>query len=486
MEFSRATKDAVTSCAASCAAPSVTGARSGFHEPFFYGLVDVLAQTMGDVFPELRAKQNAIKDTLRREEEAFNRTLDTGICFFFWVFFLGGVFWRSLDSSDRAVDCLSRNELSELGALKHLSGLLLEGGEVPEESITPVEWKFMKVARGLGRLFKEDASDYSSAFTLEKVRGTKISDLPGVSELAEFANTVRPTIDQIPGRFAFNLYDTYGFPLDLTDLMARERGMRVDNQGFEQLMEEQRTRARAARKTETIEVTDTGVLNSPPTEFVGYDVRQIETVVFGGPNKWLIVEQTPFYAAMGGQIGDTGWAESGERRIAIQNVRKVGDNVITHWSDVDFDLHQGDKVKLIVNSDRRAAIERHHTVTHLLHWALHEKVSKEATQKGSYVGPEKLTFDFSSGALTAEQKRGVEKLVNEKIAENAPVSWTEIPYAEAKKRSDIQQFFGDKYGDLVRVVQIGGEPAGARTAIRWSCAAGRMCARRVTSARFGS
>jgi alanyl-tRNA synthetase len=93
-----------------------------------------------------------------------------------------------------------------------------------------------------------------------------------------------------------------------------------------------------------------------------------------------------------------------------------------------------------------------------LHWALHEKVSTEATQKGSYVGPEKLTFDFSSAALTPQQKRDVEKLVNEKIGQNAPVSWREIPYAEAKKRSDIQQFFGDKYGDLVRVVQIGGEP----------------------------
>src|SRR5207249_6905073 len=91
------------------------------------------------------------------------------------------------------------------------------------------------------------------------------------------------------------------------------------------------------------------------------------------------------------------------------------------------------------------------------HWALHEVVSRDATQKGSYVGPDKLTFDFSSAALTPEQKHAVERLVNEKIAENAPVSWTEIPYAEAKKRSDIQQFFGEKYGDLVRVVQIGGD-----------------------------
>jgi alanyl-tRNA synthetase len=97
-------------------------------------------------------------------------------------------------------------------------------------------------------------------------------------------------------------------------------------------------------------------------------------------------------------------------------------------------------------------------VTHLLHWALHEVVSPDAAQKGSYVGPDKLTFDFSSSALTSQQKHNVEKLVNQKIAENAPVSWTEVPYAEAKKHSDIQQFFGEKYGDKVRVVQIGGQP----------------------------
>ena len=97
-------------------------------------------------------------------------------------------------------------------------------------------------------------------------------------------------------------------------------------------------------------------------------------------------------------------------------------------------------------------------MTHLLHWALHEVVSKDAAQKGSYVGPDKLTFDFSSAALSPQQKHDVEKLVNEKIAENAPVSWTEIPFAEAKQRKEIQQFFGEKYGDNVRVLQIGGEP----------------------------
>ena len=118
----------------------------------------------------------------------------------------------------------------------------------------------------------------------------------------------------------------------------------------------------------------------------------------------------------------------------------------------------GEAVRISVDADRRKLIQGHHTVTHLLHWALHEVVSRDASQKGSYVGPDKLTFDFSSAPLTPEQKRDVEKLVNEKIAENAPVSWTEIPFGEAKQRKDIIQFFGEKYGDTVRVLQIGGAP----------------------------
>ena len=107
---------------------------------------------------------------------------------------------------------------------------------------------------------------------------------------------------------------------------------------------------------------------------------------------------------------------------------------------------------------RRAAIQRHHTVTHLLHWALHEVVNQDATQKGSYVGPEKLTFDFSSAPLTPQQVADVERLVNERILENAPVTWTEAKYGDIKGRKDIMQFFGEKYGDVVRVVQIGGKP----------------------------
>ena len=119
-------------------------------------------------------------------------------------------------------------------------------------------------------------------------------------------------------------------------------------------------------------------------------------------------------------------------------------------------------VTLSVDAPRRNAIQRHHTVTHLLHWALHEVVSKEASQKGSFVGPDKLTFDFNSAPLTPQQVADIEKLVNERILENAGVSWTEVPYADVKIRKDVMQFFGDKYGDTVRVVQIGGARAEAR------------------------
>jgi alanyl-tRNA synthetase len=114
-------------------------------------------------------------------------------------------------------------------------------------------------------------------------------------------------------------------------------------------------------------------------------------------------------------------------------------------------------VTLTVDEGRRAAIQRHHTVTHILHWALHEVVSRDASQKGSYVGPDKLTFDFTSAALTPEQVSDVERLVNERILENAAVTWTELPYADVRDLPDVMQFFGDKYGDIVRVVQIGGQ-----------------------------
>jgi alanyl-tRNA synthetase len=162
---------------------------------------------------------------------------------------------------------------------------------------------------------------------------------------------------------------------------------------------------------------------------------------------------------MGGQVGDTGEIQVGSKIWHIVNTQKTGDTFLHFLADQD-EPEPGAAVELRVNAPRRGAIQRHHTVTHLLHWALHEVVSADATQKGSYVGPDKLTFDFSSAALTSAQISDVEKLVNERILENAGVTWTEVPYAEVKGRKDIMQFFGEKYGDKVRVVQIGGKGGG--------------------------
>jgi alanyl-tRNA synthetase len=272
-------------------------------------------------------------------------------------------------------------------------------------------------------------------------------------------NTPAACAPQISGAFAFRLYDEQGFPLDLTQLMARERGLTVDVAGFEKLMDKQRSRARAAQKRTAIELADLSL--GPPTRFLGYEKdyadADVQDVVAVKDRMAVVLNNSVFYAEMGGQVGDTGEMEGDGRRWTIVGTQKSGETWIHLLSNGDAPA-AGEHVKIRVDVPRRRAIERHHTVTHVLHWALHELVSRDAVQKGSYVGPEKLTFDFSSAALTKQQVCDLEKLVNDKVAENAPVSWTEIPYNEAKKRSDIQQFFGDKYGDVVRVVQIGGGP----------------------------
>jgi alanyl-tRNA synthetase len=357
------------------------GRALGFQEPFFFKLVGVVAKTMGDVFLEVRAKKNSIKETIQREEEAFNKTLDRGIELF-------------------------EREVARLES----------SGESP------------------------DAARESRA-------------LPGIS-----------------GEFAFQLYDTYGFPLDLTELMARERGLTVDVAEFEKLMDEQRERGRRAQKKEAISVEE-GELAAEPTRFLGYNFLETESVVETVlPGKKpdevnVVLDQTPFYAEMGGQVGDRGLlhvpghdrTEVGQLRVT--DTQKKGD-VFVHRATLTRGRapEPGEAVRVSVDAERRRMIQGHHTVTHLLHWALHKVVSPDAVQKGSYVGPDKLTFDFSSAPLTPEQKRDVERLVNEKIGERAPVSWTEIPYAEAKQRKEIIQFFGEKYGDTVRVLQVGGTP----------------------------
>ena len=271
--------------------------------------------------------------------------------------------------------------------------------------------------------------------------------------------------------------------------MARERGLTVDTAGFEKLMQEQRTRARAAQKKEVISVSQ--IETTTPTKFIGYEKLEAEAkvleVVSLKDKTAVILDTSACYAEMGGQLGDTGELEQGSQLWRVTNTQKSG-NTWLHFieetgarpSRSQFGASRtehsagatpteagatpalpipGDTVTLSVDRPRRNAIQRHHTVTHLLHWALHEVVSKDASQKGSFVGPDKLTFDFNSAALTPQQVADIEKLVNERILENAGVSWAEVSYADVKSRKDVMQFFGDKYGDVVRVVQIGGHAA---------------------------
>jgi alanyl-tRNA synthetase len=224
-------------------------------------------------------------------------------------------------------------------------------------------------------------------------------------------------------------------------------------------MDEQRALGKAAQKKQVIGVSQ--IVVGVPTRFIGYDQLQTGAKVVDSleikDKIAVVLDTTPLYAEMGGQVGDTGEITAGGRLWRVLNTQKAGDAMLHFVEDTSSALTPGADVAVSVDRARRAAIQRHHTVTHLLHWAIHEVVSADASQKGSYVGPEKLTFDFNSAPLSPEQVADVEKLVNERILDNAGVSWVEVPYREIKNRKEIMQFFGEKYGDTVRVVQIGGE-----------------------------
>ncbi len=267
------------------------------------------------------------------------------------------------------------------------------------------------------------------------------------------------------GRFAFRLYDEQGFPLDLTELMARERGLTVDTAGFEALMEQQRSRGRAALRREVVAAEGNEPEGTAETEFVGYEMDHCKSHVLffqpRGGDLFAVVDRSPFYAEMGGQVGDTGLLLLKNEKVPVLNTVKRGGTFYLKLGAAPAAAATGElpaPAILQVDEPRRRAVEAHHSATHLLHWALHEIVGPDAAQKGSYVGPDRLRFDFNSAALTPAQVADVERLVNEHALANAPVSWREVPYAEVRGRADIMQFFGDKYGDTVRVVQIGGEP----------------------------
>jgi alanyl-tRNA synthetase len=304
----------------------------------------------------------------------------------------------------------------------------------------------------------------------KEIRGVLLAEEASFSRtlergLAIFDKLTLERGKMIKGEDAFALYDTYGFPLDLTQLLARERGMEVDGAGFEKAMEAQRSRARQSQNKTTIKVEDeTGPDFS--TVFTGYEKSEeakvervaaeaLKEVGPAGAKGRVFLGQTPFYGEMGGQVGDTGWIEwDGKKVKVVATIRGAG-GVPVHLTESVVDAKG--PVKVTLDTERRARIEGHHSATHLLHWALRSVLGEGVRQKGSYVGPDRLRFDFSHlKAMSAEELAKMESQVNEKVKADVAVKWGERPYSEVKDDPTILQFFGDKYGATVRVVDIGG------------------------------
>ncbi|NTW64055.1 MAG: alanine--tRNA ligase [Chlorobiaceae bacterium] len=350
----------------------------GCSEPLLYRLVETLAASMGDVFPELVKQQEAVSRIIRAEEESFLATLDRGI-------------------------------------------------EIFNEVIAAV-----------------------------RTQGTNI----------------------VKGDDAFRLYDTFGFPLDLTRLMAAEDGFQIDEEGFDHCMKEQKTRARQDRK-DKLHLKDeesewTWFSAQRTSVFTGYDSLEELASITGVsrlPDRLLVVlDRTPFYAESGGQTGDRGWIETADYRLKVSDTRKDGDmivHMITEAHDTvhdcaispaDLSFDEGKLAcKASVDRHNRQGTERNHTATHLLHAALRRTLGQHVQQKGSFVSSERLRFDFSHFArLTGEELAIVESEVNEQIRSAQPVvKHQDIPYDEAIARGALA-FFGDKYADRVRVVEIPG------------------------------
>ncbi|OJW47957.1 MAG: alanine--tRNA ligase [Alphaproteobacteria bacterium 41-28] len=292
----------------------------------------------------------------------------------------------------------------------------------------------------------------------------------GLKLLSEESQKVK---DLLPGEIAFKLYDTYGFPLDLTQDVLRGEGKSVDTRGFQQAMDRQKAEARAAwagsgeSKTDRIWFELRDKLNA--TEFLGYETTIAEGViealvkdgnpidhVKAGDKLILLANQTPFYGESGGQMGDTGVISSPTGKMTIEDThRKLGDLIVHFGRVVEGELKVGDVVHLSVDAERRTLLRANHSATHLLHRALRKTLGAHVIQKGSLVAPDRLRFDFSHPkALTVEEIQIIEREVNDQVRQNTPVNVCLMTPEEATKGGALA-LFGEKYGEEVRVVSMG-------------------------------
>ncbi|MEJ2052571.1 MAG: alanine--tRNA ligase, partial [Calditrichaceae bacterium] len=268
---------------------------------------------------------------------------------------------------------------------------------------------------------------------------------------------------QISGEDIFQLYDTYGFPVDLTRILAEENNLTLDMKTFEELMDKQRERARAASKfaSQSIDTNEWVVMNEgDDSNFIGYDELAVETKIMryhtSEDGIRIILKDTPFYAESGGQVGDKGTIYSGDKKLEVRDTQKESNHIIHICSNQNGFNPQTDTVRAEVITYERLDTQKNHTATHLLHAALRKVLGTHVTQAGSLVEADRLRFDFTHfNKISEDQLHEIQIIVNRKIQQNIPLEISQEAFQEAKKRGAMA-LFGEKYGDVVRTVQIPG------------------------------
>ena len=428
------------------------GYKLGQKQAFFYKLVPDLVKAMGDAYPELKEKQTQIMEALRAEESRFGETLEKGMGLFNQV--LNGMKFLKLESL-----------LPKDGAGKPLALKTADGVEFTAASrAAPGKKQIVIRPQVSGSLNEGMYIDLQAALETAHIPD---AEKPFAEALnAYLMDNIANSKLVIGGEHIFKLYDTYGFPYDLTADMARELGIDLDEDGFNREMEAQRARARAAQNFKAnAQLEYTGA----DTEFTGYEKRSQDTKIIAlykgseavdelqaGEAGVVVLEQTPFYAESGGQVGDVGFIVSGENRFRVEDTQKIKAAVHGQFGAVvSGRLKVGDAVSAEIDNDIRDSIMRNHSVTHLMHKALRDVLGTHVEQKGSLQNAELTRFDISHPqGISAEEIAEVERRVNAAIIANVPVKVETMSIEDAQK-SGAMMLFGEKYGDFVRVITMG-------------------------------
>ena len=429
------------------------GYKLGQKQAFFYKLVPDLVKEMGAAYPELKEKQTQIMEALRAEESRFGETLEKGMGLFNQV--LNGMKFLKLESL-----------LPQDGVGKPLTLKTADGVEFTAASrVAPSKKQIVIRPRVSGSLNEGMYIDLQAALETAHIPD---AEKPFAEALnAYLMDNIANSKLVIGGEHIFKLYDTYGFPYDLTADMARELGIDLDEAGFEREMEAQRARARAAQ---SFKANAQLPYEGQDTEFKGYSERQTESKVLAlykngeqvnelneGDEGAVVIDFTPFYAESGGQVGDVGYIFAGENRFEVRDTQKIKAAVFGQFGvQTSGRLKVGDSVTAKVDDEIRNANMRNHSATHLMHKALRDVLGEHVEQKGSLVTAESTRFDISHPqAVTAEEIAEVERRVNEAILANVAVNAAIMSMEDAQK-TGAMMLFGEKYGDEVRVLQMGG------------------------------